>query len=356
MIDLASLDDVSRKDLFRATSQQMKLDAAFIEKDFWICWVLEYLFGRSSISDKAAFKGGTSLSKGYGLIRRMSEDIDVILDWRLLGYGLDEPWEERGSKKQRAFIEEMHNRATTFIGNTLLFEMRSDFKDFDLTDFSLEIVPSDPQTIRFYYPQAFSEDALLQEIRIEAGALSAWTPAETIAMTSYAENFFSDMFVEGEVKVRTVLSERTFWEKVTILHKESFREVGNVPNRYSRHYYDVYELSNSATKDRAFKDVDLLERVVSFNSRFYRSAFAHYELAKPGTLRLMPPEASISVLERDYAAMRPMVYGDYPSFSEILESLKHLEDEINFFGECQGDECQGDAHLDSLSLRALSKD
>jgi hypothetical protein len=332
MIDLALLDDASRKDLFRATSQQMKLNAAFIEKDFWICWVLEYLFGRTSTSDKAAFKGGTSLSKGYGLIRRMSEDVDVILDWRLLGYGLDEPWEERGSKKQRAFIEEIRNKAAAFIGDTLLSEMRSDFKELGLTDFSLRIVPSDPQTIRFYYPQAFSEDALLQEVRIEAGALSAWTPAEAIAMTSYAEDFFPDMFAKGEVKVRTVLPERTFWEKVTILHKESFREASNVPNRYSRHYYDVYELSNSAAKDRAFKDVELLERVVSFNSRFYRSAFAHYELAKPETLKLMPPKASIGVLEKDYAAMRPMIYGDYPLFSEILESLKHLEGEINSLG------------------------
>jgi hypothetical protein len=91
----------------------MKLNAAFIEKDFWICWILEYLFCRSSISDKAAFKGGTSLSKGYGLISRMSEDVDVILDWRLLGYGLDEPWEERASKK--------HGEGTHFVEMASLF-------------------------------------------------------------------------------------------------------------------------------------------------------------------------------------------------------------------------------------------
>lgn len=309
MNNIALSENVVREELFMATSQQTKLIPAIVEKDFWICWMLGYLFGQSIIRRQAVFKGGTSLSKAYGLIRRMSEDIDIILDWRLLGYGLDEPWEERSNKKQRVFIDEIRARAASLLIDELLPQMQRDFDTIGLKGFTLDIDPGDPQTILFSYPQTFSDDALLQEIRIEAGALSAWTPAEETTVTSYIAQEFPDSFTDGDVKVLTVLPERTFWEKVTILHKEAFRDTGRIPSRYSRHYYDIFEMAKSDIKTRALNDLDLLGRVVAFNQRFYRSAFAHYELARPGTMKLIPSGNSRAALEADYAAMRPMIYG-----------------------------------------------
>ena len=90
MREMAKRPDQDRRDLFRAAAQHMRIHEAILEKDFWVCWALDYLFRESPWSDRMAFKGGTSLSKAFGAIERFSEDIDLILDWRLLGYSDDE--------------------------------------------------------------------------------------------------------------------------------------------------------------------------------------------------------------------------------------------------------------------------
>jgi hypothetical protein len=135
--------------------------------------MLDYLFTHSSVRSQLVFKGGTSLSKGYDLIRRMSEDIDIVIDWRLLGFGIEEPWDERSNKKHKAFIVDARSRAAGFLADTLLPQMLKDFNSIGVDGSSLNVKDDDPQTILFSYPQAFSDDALLQEVRIEAGAMSA---------------------------------------------------------------------------------------------------------------------------------------------------------------------------------------
>jgi hypothetical protein len=324
---IESLD--ARAQVFEETAKSSGFNPAIIEKDFWICWMLDYLFSRSSVRNQIVFKGGTSLSKGYDLIRRMSEDIDIVIDWRLLGFGIEEPWDERSNKKHKAFIADARSRAAGFLADTLLPQMLNDFSSIGVDGSSLSIKDNNPQTILFSYPQAFSDDALLQEVRIEAGALSAWSPTQSLQIASYAEQAFPSAFTSAPVTVRAVLPERTFWEKVTILHKEAHRKEGAVPDRYSRHYYDVYELAGSDVKASALGNLELLEKVIAFNKHFYRSAFAQYELAKPGTIQLVPPAASLEILKADYVKMRPLVYGEYPSFDGIITRLQVLEDEVN---------------------------
>ena len=106
MKTVARLSAEDRSDLFRNTANRMQMSDAIVEKDFWVCFTLDYLFHRSPWKDSITFKGGTSLSKAYPLINRFSEDIDVILDWRILGYSLNEPWEERSNTKQDTFNKE----------------------------------------------------------------------------------------------------------------------------------------------------------------------------------------------------------------------------------------------------------
>ena len=93
MHDVVRMPHMKLKELFSLTAEQMAMPPGIVEKDFWVVCTLDYLFARSPWRTQLAFKGGTSLSKAYGLIKRFSEDIDLILDWRLLGYGLREPWE-----------------------------------------------------------------------------------------------------------------------------------------------------------------------------------------------------------------------------------------------------------------------
>ncbi len=103
MRDIARLSEKDKKALFHNTAAKMGMTDAIIEKDFWVCYMLDYLFHRCQWKNNIAFKGGTSLSKSYGLIERFSEDIDLILDWRVLGYEKDEPWADRSNTKQDAF-------------------------------------------------------------------------------------------------------------------------------------------------------------------------------------------------------------------------------------------------------------
>jgi len=127
----------------------------------------------------------------------------------------------------------------------------------------------------------------------------------------------------------TVMAKRTFWEKVTILHKEAFRATGKFPNRYSRHYYDLYCMEKTEIKEQAYKDLDLLNQVVLFKSRFYPTNAARYDLAKPGTMKLLPSEENMIILADDYEHMRDMIFGEIPSFTDIIKTLKRMETEIN---------------------------
>lgn len=97
MHEFATLPQEDRADAVIVAAREKGMHPAIVEKDFWVCWTLDYLFGESAFRSSFAFKGGTSLSKGFNLIERFSEDIDLIFDWRLLGYGLEEPW---GGKEQ----------------------------------------------------------------------------------------------------------------------------------------------------------------------------------------------------------------------------------------------------------------
>ena len=123
MHEFAALPQEDRADALIVAAREKGMHPAIVEKDFWVCWTLDYLFGGSAYKDSFAFKGGTSLSKGFGLIERFSEDIDLIFDWRLLGYGLDEPWEERSNTKQDAFVRRLDEDTASFLREELMPEM-----------------------------------------------------------------------------------------------------------------------------------------------------------------------------------------------------------------------------------------
>lgn len=124
MRELATLPQEDRADAIVIVARQKGMHPAIVEKDFWVCWTLDYLFSESAFRDFFAFKGGTSLSKGFNLIERFSEDIDLIFDWRLLGYGIKEPWEKRSNTKQDAFIKQINEDTASFLCKKLMPEMR----------------------------------------------------------------------------------------------------------------------------------------------------------------------------------------------------------------------------------------
>ena len=329
MKNISTLPASEREILFRNTAEKTGLTEAIIEKDFWVCWMLDYLFHDSRWKEHLAFKGGTSLSKCYDLIHRFSEDIDLILDWRLVSCERDEPWAERSKNQQDKYNKAVDARTVTFLAETFAPQLEADFRSRLSDDFVMSIDPDDPQTVSFAYPRLFSEGAILPLIRLEIGALAAWTPTQEAEITPFAAERYPQIFQQPSTSLRTVSAERTFWEKVTILHKEAFRTNGKVPPRYSRHYYDLWCMEQSPVKEVAYADLALLRQVVAFKDRFYPAGSAHYDLAKPGTMRLMPPEDCRTALREDYDHMKNMIFGETPEFDVILPTVQKMEDEIN---------------------------
>lgn len=330
MRTIVNINDHDRQALFKNTAAKMGMTEAIIEKDFWVCWMLDYLFHRSPWKNNIAFKGGTSLSKAYSLIERFSEDIDLILDWRVLGYAKDEPWALRSNNKQDIFNKEACAKTEGFLRGEFLPALIKDIQSEIYDNFKCYIDEFDPQTVIFAYNNDFKDASILPVIRLEIGALAAWTPAAEKTITPYVATQYPKVFKEPVTNILTVLPERTFWEKVTILHREANRSAGSImPSRYSRHYYDLNCMANSDVKTNALKDIVLLKKVVEFKEKFYRCSWAKYEEAVVGRLKLMPVEKNIPLLREDYEHMKNMIFGYKPDFDVILDSIRNLENEIN---------------------------
>lgn len=327
MRSFARLSEQERRETFMATAQALQVHAAIIEKDFWVCWVLDYLFQGSPWKDKLVFKGGTSLSKAYHAIERFSEDIDLILDWRLLGYSADEPWQERSATRQHEFNLEANHKCSAFLAREFVPAMSQSLKELAVAEIGIE---AKEQDVLIQYPHSFSLSAILPQIRLEIGPLAAWIPNEEKGIRPYIAEKFPHLFSQPSITVSTVAAERTFWEKATILHQEAHRPPSSLlPSRYSRHYYDLYRLNRAPVRDKALAQLDLLQDVVDFKMKFYRSAWAKFEEARPGSLRLSPPAERVADLRKDYQGMQPMLFGTIPGFNDILAELAALEKTVN---------------------------
>lgn len=147
MRNVARLPDSDRGELFRNTADKMGLNDAIVEKDFWVCFTLDHLFHRCPWKDAITFKGGTSLSKAFNLISRFSEDIDLILDWRVLGYGKDEPWKKRSNTKQDAFNKEANARAEVFLAEQFCPTIQAEFSRELGCEANIYIDEKDKQTV-----------------------------------------------------------------------------------------------------------------------------------------------------------------------------------------------------------------
>lgn len=247
----------------------------------------------------------------------------------MLGYGKDEPGEKRSNTKQDAFNKEANARAEIFLADTFCPAMKKGMSQELGCEANIYIDERDRQTVIFAYPKLFVNAAALQVIRLEIGALAAWTPAKIIQIKPYAGEYYPKVFSQKSTSVLTMAPERSFWEKATILHHEANRpERLEMPQRYSRHYYDLYCMAMTSVKGTAFFRIDLLKKVVDFKMKFYPRTWAKYSEAVPGTLKLLPPEYRFAALEADYAAMRDMLYGEVPSFDTVMDAIGELEKEI----------------------------
>ena len=328
MNTIATLPAEKRQALFRQTAEKTNMTEQIVEKDFWVCWVLKNIF-ESSLKEKLIFKGGTSLSKVYGIIERFSEDIDLILNWAHNPIG--EPMENRSKNKTREFNERLLAWSNKCIEDEI-YPTVAQFCD-GICKTTLHHTKNGDAIILILYPQAFPMDQYLRpEIKLEIGALAAWDPHKSATIVPYAAEQYPHIFQQKKATVEVTTAERTFWEKATILHAEAGRPEGNrFRERYARHYYDLVMMArNKQLKETALQNPALLKKVVEFKQRFYSgSAWCAYPDAKQGTFRLLPPAHFLPSLAKDYEEMKNMIYGEYPDLATILHELTQLQEEIN---------------------------
>lgn len=330
MKEVAKLPVKDRTELFQATAIKMGMQPNVIEKDFWVCFMLDHLFHDCKYKDAFVFKGGTSLSKSYHVIERFSEDIDLIFDWRKIINEEINPWDERSKTKQDLFNKQINSDAAKFYEKDLVPQLNRELKEKLGKDQWISVDSEDGMVINFYYPQIFEVEYLRSCVRLEIGPLAEWVPSHETYVTPFAAEKYSAVFRQKETSVLTIDVERTFWEKITILHKIAHFPEGKVlPSRYARHLYDVYNLGNSWVKESAFKRKELLEKDVVFKQKFYYTKGAHYETATLGSIVLLPREELHKALSEDYRAMRNMIYGNVPEFEDILVFLEKLQGEIH---------------------------
>lgn len=344
MDTIATASSSDRRDLFTETANRRALSPIIIEKDFWVCWTLKQATSLESIGPNLIFKGGTSLSKVFGLIQRFSEDIDLSIQRSYLGFaGEADPEKATSRTKQREQVLSLRDACRECVRTVVLPALSARFDSIlGPEGWNLTLDEVDANTLNFVYPAAAPTRRargarswlplayIRPEVRLELGAGSDPYPVGDYPIRSYAAEAFPQAFSDAECSVTALEAERTFWEKATLVHAEYHRAADKpTPARISRHYYDLHQLAWSEQGRRAVADRELLRRVAEHKQVYFASGWAHYETAAAGGIHLIPPDTRLKELAQDYDLMRDMFFGPFPKIEEILTRLQELEREIN---------------------------
>lgn len=327
-----SLDAREQRKILRAAADQSGRLPAVLEKDIWLCWVLQVLF---AIPDHhpMAFKGGTSLSKVYKIIDRFSEDVDITLDYRAFNDDFD-PFATGVSKTK---IKRFSDRLKSFVkSNTqdVVLPALAKASETLATCGQHKIRVDDlGEKVWFSYPSVVEgpDDYLASEVFLEFGGRNVIDPNEQHTIRPDIASVI--LAIDYPAAAVTVLSpSRTFWEKATLIHVECNRGRLSVnPERLSRHWYDLMCLGQHKISRKAIADRSLLEDVVQHKKLFFNASYAHYDDSLVGKLRLIPDKDSLLGLRSDYRAMRTagVLRDDAPDFEVLIEQIRVIEDQVN---------------------------
>lgn len=312
------------------------MSPVMIEKDFWVCWLLGVLF-ESRFGGALVFKGGTSLSKVFGVIERFSEDIDLSLAPEFLNLPNAELSQNLSRNQAGKWMAKAEAACASAVHAEVQPELESVLKATlgEREDPWLEFM-TDPTTrspvLLFHYPttQPAGFAYLRRSVKLEFGSLTDQRPVGRRPVRPWLAEAIVEAFNDWQCDIVALELERSFWEKATILHAEHHRPVDKpLPDRFSRHYADTAALAGHPLAIQSVEQNELRDRVVQWKSQFFGSGWARYDLAKPGSFRLLPAAARVGDLRRDYVAMRDMYLTEPPDFEEVLATLADLEQRIN---------------------------
>ncbi|GHS86329.1 nucleotidyltransferase [Bacteroidia bacterium] len=331
MNNFTDLQEFERIRYIDGLTLEYNLSTIAIEKDWWISAVLRALFSLP-YSENLSFKGGTSLSKCYNLIERFSEDIDIAVYRDFLGFG--------GTLSKTQINDKLRRAACSFVREKLQFDIAKALENQGInTDFfwvKVNITPvttTDPEIIEVQYKSLFSESSYLKPlVKLEVSGRSMNEPLQKITLQSFIDEAYSDKpFTDKPFEINAVVPERTFLEKICLLHEEFAKSQEFMrTERMSRHLYDLVKLDDAEISENALKNRELYNSIVEHRSIFVGLKGFDYSTLAPQTIKIVPPDFIISQWQQDYETMREtMIYGESLPFNELIDKIKLLNERIN---------------------------
>jgi len=334
-MELLKLQEQERAEIFRQTGKKINLSEVAVEKDWWVTAVLRALFALP-YAENLSFKGGTSLSKCYNLIERFSEDVDIAINREFFGFLGDTFTIKQISKNLR--------KATCkFIRNNLQFDLACQMETNgipnDLFSFRMNITPIttvDPEKVFVDYKSVFNTSPYIKNtVILEISGRSMKEPLQKVEIHSFIDKYFPQAyFAEKSFEVNSVVPERTFLEKICLLHEEFSKTNEQMRvERMSRHIYDLAKMIDSSIADNALKDKDLFKSIVAHRRMFIAKKDFDYNTLNPKTINIIPPESIIELWKEDYEKMqRTMIFRESLTFSEVIDKITKLNKKIKGIG------------------------
>jgi hypothetical protein len=344
-VRIIAASDEDRRGLFAATARRIGTNEQNVEKDFWVCWTLDALFQPLPVGrPRLLFKGGTSLSKAFGLINRLSEDIDITVFRADLGEPASlEELEALSGKKRRARLDAIkqacrryiHGDLRTQLADGLAEVLQAAGRRHAAASVVADDLDPDSQTLLVRYPSvAAALDAYVRpSVRIELGAKSALDPHVAASVEPFIaiEVAAQGLRVQG---ITTIEPRRTFWDKIIILHGlrrwfERRGELRQEGQRVTRHYYDIHSLLFADIGASMVTDLSLAAECARHARMFFDRPDLDLARAAPGTFALAPTPPMLERLERDYENMAGMIFGSIPAFRDVVRTVVDLEGRLN---------------------------
>lgn len=315
--------------MLQRAEEKFHINQVAIEKDWWVTIVLNALF-KCSCAGQLIFKGGTSLSKGWNLIERFSEDIDLSVHHEFFGI-------EKTTKNQR---EKLRKKARRYFLDVVSAELDDNLKELGVKGYRIENIvedidangkvspvasDKDPSVILVHYGSILGHgiEYIPPRVKIEVSCLSMNEPTEDRLISSYVEQTFPGEDDSATATVRTVLPTRTFLEKAFLLCEEFQKQTPRYV-RMSRHLYDLERLMDTDFGKQALLDMDLYERIVKHRSLYYAAGYVDYAKLTPSEIDFIPRQEIMKDWKDDYAEMcNHFIYGSALPFERLLERISN---------------------------------
>lgn len=334
MVDFFHLPETERLEALNSAANTSGLSPHLLEKDIWVVWSLQQLFA-GPYAEHLVFKGGTSLSKAYGVIQRFSEDVDLTYDIRAIASDLvgkaDTPLPSSKSQ-ERKWSKEIRSRLSSWVDEEIAPRLRQNLERDKLP----AVVRTEGDKIFIdYTPLTTGTGYVKPSVMLEFGARSTGEPSEPRAICCDAAKHLPGVQFPTSTP-HVMRPERTFWEKATAIHVFCAQGTFRGGDRFARHWHDITRLNTTGFVNAAIADKTLANAVADHKSIFFAEKNTQgdaidYHAAVTGGLQLVPNGDALANLVIDYQHMigDGLLLNDAEPFEVLIAQCLEIQKKAN---------------------------